>query len=113
MELASLEKITRGVSGDWVEMKINVNIKFEIHVDLEVGNFLDLWPPHGSAPLQSLVCCHFNILTSTSKDSRGSLWVHVLHFGISRVGVERSHERWRLLHHLNWKSTQVVTHLSL
>ena len=68
-----LEKITHGVSGDGVEMEINVSIKLEIHADLEVGDFLDLWPPHGSAPLQSLVCCHFNILTSTSRDSRGSL----------------------------------------
>ena len=72
MELALLEKITRGVSGDWVEMEINVSIKLEIHADLEVGDFLDLWPPHGSAPLQSLVCYHFNILTRISLDALDS-----------------------------------------
>ena len=76
--------------------------RLEIHADLEVGGFLGLQPPHGLAPLQSLVCCHFNILTSTSRDSRGSLWLHVYAYGhyifareVSYVRIGGALPRWR------------------
>ena len=29
--------------------------------------------------------------------------------GFLKIGVEKSHERWRIPPHLNWKSTLVVT----
>ena len=37
----------------------------------------NLWPSHGSALLQTLVCCHFNQTVTPSKLTHTSMWVHV------------------------------------
>ena len=56
--------VNRGLGSRWLELACLV------------GGLLDLWPPHGSALIQSLVCCHFNQTISPSKLTHTSfLWI--------------------------------------
>ena len=60
--------------------------RLEIHADLEVGDFLGLQPPHGSAPLQSLVCS----LQHNHVYIKGIAWISLT----SRVCIWPLHIRW-------------------
>ena len=73
-----------------------------------MGGLLDLWPPHGSALLQSLVCYNFNQTITPSKLTHTSFWWIVDTLGHSIFAGEASYvrvggalPRWRLpLHSL-------------
>ena len=73
--------VNRGLGSRWLELACLV------------GGLLDLWPPHGSALLQSLVCCHFNQTITPSKLTHTSFWWIVDTLGHSIFAGEASYVR--------------------